>query len=113
MYTVLLMLVSFLGYLAMYHIYGKFVRKRIFVLSNKNICPSIKLEDGQDYIPTKKNVVFGFHFTAIAGTGPIVGPAIGIIWGWLPALLWIFLGSIFVGAIHDFGALVVSLRNDG
>ncbi|MGB1124437.1 MAG: carbon starvation protein A, partial [Phycisphaeraceae bacterium] len=66
-----------------------------------------------DYVPTSKSVVFGHHFTSIAGTGPIVGPAIAVMWGWLPALLWVVFGSIFIGAVHDFGALVVSLRNNG
>ncbi len=66
-----------------------------------------------DYVPTPKPVVFGHHFTSIAGTGPIVGPAIAVMWGWLPALFWVVLGSIFIGAVHDFGALVVSLRNNG
>jgi carbon starvation protein len=64
-------------------------------------------------VPTPRAIVFGHHFTSIAGTGPIVGPAIGVIWGWLPALLWVLLGSIFVGAVHDLGSLVVSLRNEG
>ena len=58
-------------------------------------------------------MIFGHHFTSIAGTGPIVGPAIAVFWGWLPALLWVLLGCIFIGAVHDFGALVVSLRNRG
>ncbi len=71
------------------------------------------MEDGVDYVPTKKEVIFGHHFTSIAGTGPIVGPAIAIIWGWVPALLWVFLGSIIMGAVHDFGALVISMRNQG
>ncbi|MEM8495487.1 MAG: carbon starvation CstA family protein, partial [Planctomycetota bacterium] len=65
------------------------------------------------YVPTSKAIVFGHHFTSIAGTGPIVGPAIAVMWGWLPALLWVVLGSIFIGAVHDFGSLVVSLRNNG
>jgi len=64
-------------------------------------------------VPTKRGIVFGHHFTSIAGTGPIVGPAIAVIWGWLPALLWVVFGSILIGAVHDFGALVVSLRNRG
>jgi carbon starvation protein len=64
-------------------------------------------------VPTRKEIIFGHHFTSIAGTGPIVGPAIAVFWGWLPALLWVILGSIFIGAVHDFGALVVSLRNRG
>jgi carbon starvation protein len=75
--------------------------------------PSKTLEDGRDYVPTKKEIIFGHHFTSIAGTGPIVGPAIAIIWGWVPALLWIFIGSIVMGAVHDFGALIISMRNQG
>jgi carbon starvation protein len=86
---------------------------KIFGLSAKAVCPSVKLEDGVDYVPTKKSIIFGHHFTSIAGTGPIVGPAIAIMWGWVPALLWVVFGSILIGAVHDFGALVVSLRNNG
>ena len=96
-----------------YHTYGKWLGSKIFGLSAKAVCPSVKLEDGVDYVPTKKSVIFGHHFTSIAGTGPIVGPAIAIMWGWVPALLWVLFGSILIGAVHDFGALVVSLRNNG
>ncbi len=64
-------------------------------------------------MPTRKEIIFGHHFTSIAGLGPIVGPAIAIIWGWIPAVLWILFGSIFMGAIHDYGSLMVSLRNKG
>ena len=71
------------------------------------------MRDEVDFVPTRKQVIFGHHFTSIAGTGPIVGPAIAVFWGWLPALLWVVFGSIFIGAVHDFGALVVSLRNRG
>jgi len=71
------------------------------------------LEDGNDYVPSDKKVIFGHHFTSIAGTGPIVGPAVAVIWGWVPALIWVLFGSILIGAVHDFGALVVSLRNKG
>lgn len=75
--------------------------------------PAHEFEDGVDFVPSKKNIIFGHHFTTIAGLGPIVGPAIGIIWGWLPAFLWIFLGSIFMGAVHDFSTMIVSARNKG
>src|SRR5690606_23128505 len=101
------------GFLIAYHTYGRWLGRKIFRLSADWVCPSHRLNDGQDYVPTPKGVGFGHHFTSIAGTGPIVGPAIAIMWGWLPALLWARLGSVFVGAVHDFGALVVSLRNNG
>ena len=73
----------------------------------------MELEDGNDYVPTSKGVVFGHHFTSIAGTGPIVGPALAVMWGWVPALIWVLFGSVFIGAVHDFGALIVSMRNRG
>jgi len=97
----------------MYRLYGKYLAKQIFNINPANAVPSIELEDGIDYVPTKKHIIFGHHYTSIAGTGPIVGPAIAIIWGWLPAMLWIFLGSIFMGAVHDFGSLIISMRNQG
>ena len=100
-------------YLVAYHTYGRWLSRRIFALSTKRLCPSYEFEDGVDYVPTSRGVVFGHHFTSIAGTGPIVGPAIGVIWGWVPALLWVVFGSIFIGAVHDLGSLVVSLRNRG
>jgi carbon starvation protein len=113
METVALALGTMVLYLVAYHTYGRFLARRIFGLSKENKAPAHELEDGQDYVPTKPEILFGHHYTSIAGTGPIVGPAIAIIWGWVPALIWILLGSIFMGAVHDFGALVVSLRHKG
>ena len=113
MNTLLIALLSGVGFIVAYHTYGRWLGSRIFRLSADAVCPSERLRDGVDYVPTSKSVVFGHHFTSIAGTGPIVGPAIAIMWGWVPALLWVVLGSIFIGAVHDFGALVVSLRNNG
>ena len=113
MQTLLIALLSGLGFIVAYHTYGRWLGRKIFKLSAEWACPSERLNDGQDYVPTAKGVVFGHHFASIAGTGPIVGPAIAIMWGWLPALLWVVFGSIFIGAVHDLGALVVSLRNNG
>jgi carbon starvation protein len=100
-------------YLVAYNTYGRFLGRRLFKLSADAIVPSQAQNDGVDFVPTKKPILFGHHFTSIAGTGPIVGPAIAIIWGWVPALVWILVGSVFMGAVHDFGALVVSLRHQG
>ncbi|GAG63075.1 unnamed protein product, partial [marine sediment metagenome] len=111
--TLLLMLVCGVGYLIAYHTYGRFLAKKIFKLNKNAPVPSVELQDGIDYVPARKGIIFGHHYTSIAGTGPIVGPAIGIIWGWLPAILWVTLGCIFMGAVHDFGALIVSMRNEG
>ncbi len=113
MNSLLLILLAIAGYLAAYRIYGHYLGKKILGIAAKGIMPSHELKDGVDYVPTKRTIVFGHHFTTIAGLGPIVGPAIGIIWGWLPAFLWVFLGSIFMGAVHDFTTLVVSARNKG
>ncbi len=113
MNSLVLALIAFAGYLLAYHTYGKFLARKLFGLTNKHVMPSHELQDGVDYVPTKKHIIFGHHFATIAGLGPIVGPAIGVIWGWVPVLLWIFFGSIFMGGVHDFSALVISARNQG
>ncbi|MDA0587362.1 MAG: carbon starvation protein A [Planctomycetota bacterium] len=113
MLTLLIAVGAFVGYLIAYHTYGRWLSRKIFQLDDTNVVPSHELRDDVDFVPTKRQVIFGHHFTSIAGTGPIVGPAIAVFWGWLPALIWVFVGSIFIGAVHDFGALVVSLRNRG
>lgn len=113
MNSLILVILAFAGYVIAYRVYGVFLGRKIFRLSSSRLMPSHELADGVDFVPTKPHIVFGHHFTTIAGLGPIVGPAIGIIWGWLPAFLWVFLGSIFMGAVHDFTTLVVSARNRG
>lgn len=113
MNSLLIIIGAFVCYIVAYNTYGRFLARKIFKLNPENICPSESLKDDVDYVPTKRGIVFGHHFVSIAGTGPIVGPAIALIWGWLPATLWVIFGSIFVGALHDFGALVISLRNRG
>jgi carbon starvation protein len=113
MNTLVLIILSFAGYLLAYRLYGRYLAKKIFILSDKNKMPSEEFSDGVDFVSAKKGLVFGHHFTTIAGIGPIVGPAIGVIWGWLPAFLWVFFGSIFMGAVHDFSTLVISARNKG
>ena len=100
-------------YVVAYNTYGRYLGNKIFGLHNDRPTPARRLQDAYDFVPTRRHVLFGHHFTSIAGTGPIVGPAIGVIWGWGPALLWVVLGPILIGAVHDLGALVVSVRNDG
>ncbi len=111
--ALIVMVLAFIGYIAMYQLYGRYIGSKIFALSADARTPSVEFEDGRDYVPTRKEIIFGHHFTSIAGTGPIVGPAIAIIWGWVPALIWVFVGSIVMGAVHDFGALIISMRNQG
>jgi len=100
-------------YLLAYHTYGRYLAHRLFGLDDARSTPAHRLRDEVDFVPTRKDVLFGHHFTSIAGTGPIVGPAIGVIWGWGPALLWVLLGPVLIGAVHDLGALALSIRNDG
>jgi carbon starvation protein len=105
MQTLLIALGSIVLYLIAYHTYGRWLAQKIFRLDPKAITPSVEINDDEDYVPTSKSIVFGHHFTSIAGTGPIVGPALAIMWGWVPALLWVLFGSILIGAVHDFGTL--------
>ena len=93
-----------------YIFYGKMLIK-IYKLNDKNSTPAHTMQDGVDYVPTKKTILLGHHFSSIAGAGPIIGPISGAIFGWLPVLLWIIIGSIFLGGVHDFSALVSSIRN--
>jgi len=113
MLTLLVAVFSFIAFIVAYNTYGTWLSKKIFQIDSTAIVPAHELRDDVDFVPTKRQVLFGHHFTSIAGTGPIVGPAIAVFWGWLPAVLWVVLGSIFVGAVHDFGALFVSLRSRG
>ena len=113
MSTLMIAIGSFFGFIVAYNTYGRWLARKIFDLDPNADVPSKQLQDGVDYCPSKKSLVFGHHFTSIAGTGPIVGPAIAVFWGWMPALIWVVFGSIFIGAVHDFGALVVSMRNRG
>ena len=85
--TIFVAVGSFLGFIIAYHTYGRWLSQKIFNLDASAPVPSQQLRDDTDFIPTKKSVIFGHHFTSIAGTGPIVGPAIAVFWGWLPALI--------------------------
>jgi carbon starvation protein len=96
-----------------YRYYSKYLAERIYALDANFVTPAHEFEDGVDYVPTNKHVLFGHHFTSIAGAAPIVGPAIAVFWGWVPALLWVVLGTVFAAGVHDFGSIVVSVRNKG
>ncbi|MEX1137697.1 MAG: carbon starvation protein A [Balneolales bacterium] len=95
-----------------YRFYGNFIARK-FEIDNRNITPAHKQKDGIDYEPAKKPVVLGHHFASIAGAGPIVGPIIAVSFGWVPALLWIIIGGIFFGAVHDLASIMASLRHKG
>ncbi|MFT5423822.1 MAG: carbon starvation protein [Phycisphaerales bacterium] len=111
--TALIALGSLVLYILAYRTYGRHLAARVFRLDPERVSPAVEINDGVDFVPSRRGLVFGHHFTSIAGTGPIVGPAVAVIWGWVPALVWVLVGSIFVGAVHDFGSLVVSMRHRG
>ena len=97
-----------------YRFYASYISTKIYSLQDfTGDVPAKEFQDGIDFVPTKKEILFGHHFTSIAGAAPIIGPCIAAFWGWLPAMLWIVFGTIFMGAVHDFGALVVSVREKG
>ncbi|WP_077704587.1 carbon starvation CstA family protein [Virgibacillus dokdonensis] len=96
-----------------YRYYSKFVAEKIFRLDPNYVTPAHQYKDGVDFVPTNKFVLWGHHFTSVAGAAPILGPAIAVYWGWLPAFLWVILGTVFAAGVHDFGTLVLSVRNKG
>jgi len=96
-----------------YRFYSKYLALRVFRVRDDEPMPAVEQADGVDFVATKREVLWGHHFSSIAGAAPILGPAMAIIWGWLPALIWIVFGVIFMGAAHDFGALVLSMRHGG
>ena len=108
-----LLLAAACTYLLAYRFYGRFLAQRIFALDDQQKTPAVRLADGQDFQPTNKWVLFGHHFAAIAGAGPLIGPVLAAQFGYLPGALWILIGAVVAGAVHDFVILVASVRRDG
>ena len=113
MNSLIIVIVSFCIFFIGYKYYSKYIANKIFNLNNNSSTPAKNINDGIDYFPTSKHILFGHHFTSIAGAAPIIGPCIAVFWGWLPAVTWVVLGTVFMGAVHDFGALVISLKEKG
>ncbi|KIP52625.1 carbon starvation protein CstA [Leucobacter komagatae] len=113
MNPVLLMLLGITIFALGYFVYSRYLAKRVYQLDGGFQTPAHELEDGVDYVPTNKFILWGHHFTSVAGAAPIVGPAIAVIWGWLPAFLWVTIGTVFFAGMHDLGALWASNRNKG
>ena len=107
-----MILISAAVLLGAYVTYGRFLARKWGIDPNRKT-PAVEFEDGQDYVPSHPSVVFGHHFTSIAGAGPINGPIIAAMFGWVPVLLWILIGSVFFGAVQDFAAMYASVRNKG
>ncbi len=106
-------LIAIALYFIFYFTCGKHLEKNVVKADEDNETPAQRLFDGVDYVPANKYVLFGHHFASIAGAAPIVGPAIALAWGWLPGLLWVWFGNIFIGAVHDYLSLMSSVRYDG
>ncbi|WP_421711238.1 carbon starvation protein A [Alcanivorax sp.] len=111
MSAIVLLLLGLGGMAAGYLFYSRFIASRIYKLDPAFRTPSHEFEDGVDFVPTNRFVLWGHHFTSVAGAAPIVGPAIAVIWGWLPAFVWVVLGTVFFAGVHDSGALWASVRN--
>ena len=111
MSAIILLLLGLGGMAAGYFVYSRFIASRIYRLDPNFRTPAHEFEDGVDFVPTNRYVLWGHHFTSVAGAAPIVGPAIAVIWGWLPAFLWVVFGTIFFAGVHDSGALWASVRN--
>ncbi len=112
--SVLYLLISSLCILALaYRYYSAFIAARVLMLDDRNVTPAVTCNDGKDYIPTNKWVVFGHHFAAIAGAGPLIGPTLAAQYGWGPGFFWILLGSVFAGCVHDMIMLFASVRHQG
>ncbi len=112
MNLIILLILSGIILLIAYFTYGKYVVKKLKI-SNKNITPAHTHRDDVDYVPSKTPVVLGHHFASIAGAGPIIGPIIAVAFGWIPAVIWILIGGIFFGAMHDLTSMVASMRHEG
>ena len=105
--------IGLISFIFAYRFYSLYLSKKLFQLNDDSQTPAKELEDGKDFVPTDKKILFGHHFSSVAGAAPIVGPAVAAIWGWVPAFLWVVFGTIFIGAAHDFGTLVLSMKNKG
>lgn len=107
-----IVLVIIVLYLLAYKFYGSFIAKKVFAANDQSKTPATQINDGVDFLATRKTILFGHHFASIAGVAPIIGPCIAVYWGWLPAVVWIVLGNIFMGAVHDMSVLFLSVRNN-
>ncbi|MBM4184179.1 MAG: carbon starvation protein A [Gemmatimonadetes bacterium] len=113
MSAIVFVVIGVCAFSAGYFFYSKYLAEKIFRLDPNFVTPAHTMEDGVDYVPTRRVILWGHHFSAVAGASPIVGPGIAVVWGWLPALLWVTIGTVFFAGVHDFGALWASSRNQG
>lgn len=96
-----------------YRFYSRYLAERVFALRDDEPVPAVTRADGVDFVATDRHVLLGHHYASIAGAAPIIGPAIAVVWGWLPAVVWVVFGTVLMGAVHDFATLVISIRHEG
>ncbi|MGD0916096.1 MAG: carbon starvation CstA family protein [Thermodesulfobacteriota bacterium] len=113
MNSVVVLILGFLIFFIGYRFYAKYVDTKIIKSDPKKITPARMYMDGVEFMPTSKNILFGYQFKSIAGAAPVIGPILAIQWGWLPVLLWLLLGAFFIGWVHDYSSAVVAMRNEG
>ena len=113
MNSITLLAIAICVFLLAYRYYAAFIGAKVLMLNDARETPAITYNDGHDYVPTNKWIVFGHHFAAIAGAGPLIGPVLAAQYGWGPTFFWILLGSVFAGAVHDMVILFGSIRHQG
>jgi carbon starvation protein len=113
MQSVMIVVLGLAGMAFGWFVYSRFIARTIYQLDPDFVTPAHEFNDGVDFVPTHRVVLWGHHFTSVAGAAPIVGPAIAVYWGWVPAVLWVTIGTIFFAGVHDFGAIWASVRNRG
>jgi carbon starvation protein len=113
MNSVIVLILGFIVFFVGYRIYAKYIDTKIMKADPKKATPAKMYMDGVEFMPTSKNILFGYQFKSIAGAGPVIGPIIAIQWGWLPALLWVLLGTFFIGWVQDYSSAMVAMRKEG
>jgi len=113
MNSVVVLIIGFIVFFIGYRVYAKYIDIKIIKADPKKATPAKMYMDGVEFMPTSKNILFGYQFKSIAGAGPILGPIIALQWGWLPALLWILLGTFFIGWVQDYSSAMMAMRKDG
>ena len=113
MNSVIVLIIGFIVFFIGYRFYSKYIDTKIVKSDPKRATPAKMFMDGVEFMPTSKNILFGYQFKSIAGAAPVVGPIIAMQWGWLPCLLWVCLGTLFIGWVHDYSSTVVAMRNEG
>jgi len=111
MNSVVVLIIGFIVFFIGYRFYAKYVDTKIIKSDPNRATPAKMFMDGVEFMPTSKNILFGYQFKSIAGAAPVIGPIIAIQWGWLPAFIWVVIGTTFFAGVHDFGALWFSVRN--